>query len=113
MKLLKLNCDIIKGLRKSTKSSAMKVKDDVVMLDIFGNDAELLALLKERETPNLLRKEMELKLVQVVEEYQALGLDIVDVSIDMNGSLIDASVTINETTNTQAETSGTENSKAE
>ncbi|KXZ65946.1 hypothetical protein AVENLUH5627_02676 [Acinetobacter venetianus] len=91
----------------------MKVKDDVVMLDIFGNDAELLALLKERETPNLLRKEMELKLVQVVEEYQALGLDIVDVSIDMNGSLIDASVTINETTNTQAETSGTENSKAE
>ncbi|MFI7962282.1 hypothetical protein ACFMJB_25365, partial [Acinetobacter baumannii] len=65
----------------------------------------------ELETPEVLRKQLELRLVKLVQEYQHKGLNIDWISIDLlNG--VDARVNLNETPNIQeqvADATGTEN----
>ncbi|OCY88165.1 hypothetical protein [Acinetobacter pittii] len=52
------------------------------------------------ETPEVQRKQLELRLVKLVQEYQRKGLDIDWISIDLlNG--VDARVNLNETPNIQ------------
>lgn len=54
----------------------------------------------EIETPEVQRKQLELRLVKLVQEYQRKGLDIDWISIDLlNG--VDARVNLNETPNIQ------------
>lgn len=54
----------------------------------------------ELETPEVQRKQLELNLVKLIQEYQRKGLDMKYINIDLlNG--VDARVTLNETPNIQ------------
>ncbi|MFY7027433.1 hypothetical protein [Acinetobacter baumannii] len=72
-------------------------------------------LIVEIETPEVQRKQLELRLVRLVQEYQRKGLDIDWISIDLlNG--VDARVNLNETPNIQeqvADATGTRTSSEE
>ncbi|WP_407603088.1 hypothetical protein [Acinetobacter pittii] len=71
-------------------------------LGFYGlDDLEQLYLINEpEETPEVQRKQLELRLVKLVQEYQRKGLDIDWISIDiLNG--VDARVNLNETPNIQ------------
>ncbi|HCQ9699996.1 hypothetical protein L1W92_11665 [Acinetobacter baumannii] len=81
-------------------------------LGFYGLDnLEQPHLMVEIETPEVQRKQLELRLVRLVQEYQRKGLDIDWISIDLlNG--VDARVNLNETPNIQeqvADATGTEN----
>ncbi|EMQ4144644.1 hypothetical protein WGY47_000541 [Acinetobacter baumannii] len=82
-------------------------------LGFYGleNKHERPHIVLELETPEVQRKQLELNLVKLVQEYQRKGLDIDWISIDLlNG--VDARVNLNETPNIQeqvAEATGTEN----
>lgn len=81
-------------------------------LGFYGLDnLEQPHLMVEIETPEVQRKQLELRLVKLVQEYQRKGLDIDWISIDLlNG--VDARVNLNETPNIQeqvADATGTEN----
>ncbi|MDN8336092.1 hypothetical protein QZK87_15595 [Acinetobacter baumannii] len=77
----------------------------------LGRESKQPHIVLELETPEVLRKQLELRLVKLVQEYQHKGLDIDWISIDLlNG--VDARVTLNETPNIQeqvADATGTEN----
>ncbi len=83
------------------------------MFDSIQRQADdLLASMREKvRTPDVKRKELELGLVKLVQQYQRDGLDIDWISIDLlNG--VDARVNLNETPNIQeqvADATGTEN----
>lgn len=70
-------------------------------LGFYGLDnLEQPHLMVEIETPEVQRKQLELRLVRLVQEYQRKGLDIDWISIDLlNG--VDARVNLNETPNIQ------------
>ncbi|MDC5443917.1 hypothetical protein NRA37_06775 [Acinetobacter baumannii] len=70
-------------------------------LGFYGLDnLEQPHLIVESETPEVQRKQLELRLVRLVQEYQRKGLDIDWISIDLlNG--VDARVNLNETPNIQ------------
>ncbi|MGQ0956324.1 hypothetical protein ACT4U6_06020 [Acinetobacter baumannii] len=81
-------------------------------LGFYGLDnLEQPHLMVEIETPEVQRKQLELRLVKLIQEYQRKGLDIDWISIDLlNG--VDARVNLNETPNIQeqvADATGTEN----
>ncbi|AYY16994.1 MULTISPECIES: hypothetical protein [Acinetobacter] len=81
-------------------------------LGFYGLDnLEQPHLMVEIETPEVQRKQLELRLVRLVQEYQRKGLDIDWISIDLlNG--VDARVNLNETPNIQeqvTDATGTEN----
>ncbi|WP_119689222.1 hypothetical protein [Acinetobacter nosocomialis] len=59
----------------------------------LGNEQEKSYIVLELETPEVLRKQMELNLVKLVQEYQRKGLDIDWISIDL-ANLVDARVTL-------------------
>lgn len=60
----------------------------------------------ELETPEVQRKQLELRLVKLIQEYQRNGLDINWISIDLlNG--VDARVSLNETPNIQEQVTDT------
>ncbi|MDC4667457.1 hypothetical protein [Acinetobacter baumannii] len=72
------------------------------MFDSIQRQADdLLASMREKvRTPDVKRKELELGLVKLVQQYQRDGLDIDWISIDLlNG--VDARVNLNETPNIQ------------
>lgn len=75
----------------------------------LGRESERPFIVLELETPEVQRKQLELNLVKLVQEYQRKGLDIDWISIDLlNG--VDARVNLNETPNIQeqaADTTGT------
>lgn len=77
----------------------------------LGRESKQPHIVLELETPEVLRKQLELRLVKLVQEYQHKGLDIDWISIDLlNG--VDARVNLNETPNIQeqvADATGTEN----
>ncbi|MDP7921547.1 hypothetical protein [Acinetobacter baumannii] len=75
-------------------------------LGFYGLDnLEQPHLMVEIETPEVQRKQLELRLVRLVQEYQRKGLDIDWISIDLlNG--VDARVNLNETTQTAKQTTG-------
>ncbi|MDV8151929.1 hypothetical protein R5L37_09150 [Acinetobacter pittii] len=59
----------------------------------LNEDIERLYVRIELETPEVLRKQMELNLVKLIQEYQRKGLDIDWISIDLlNG--VDARVSL-------------------
>lgn len=60
-------------------------------------------------TPSIKRKTLEYELVQLIQRHMSNGLDIESILIDLTNDGINASVYLNETTNTQAETTGAEN----
>ncbi|MDC4776197.1 hypothetical protein OHV98_18070 [Acinetobacter baumannii] len=63
-------------------------------------DSVVMQLHEKLRTPELKRKELELELVKLVQNYQRDGLDIDWISIDLlNG--VDARVNLNETPNIQ------------
>ncbi|HGX3411040.1 TPA: hypothetical protein ACNH9G_001515 [Acinetobacter baumannii] len=70
-------------------------------LGFYGlGDLDHPYLIIEPETPEVQRKQLELRLVKLVQEYQRKGLDIDWISIDLlNG--VDARVNLNETPNIQ------------
>ncbi len=70
-------------------------------LGFYGLDnLEQPHLMVEIETPEVQRKQLELRLVKLIQEYQRMGLDIDWISIDLlNG--VDARVNLNETPNIQ------------
>lgn len=70
-------------------------------LGFYGlDDLEQPHLIVEPETPEVQRKQLELRLVKLIQEYQRNGLDINWISIDLlNG--VDARVSLNETPNIQ------------
>ncbi|HHP8807709.1 TPA: hypothetical protein ACSIX1_000797 [Acinetobacter baumannii] len=70
-------------------------------LGFYGLDGlEQPHLIIEPETPEVQRKQLELRLVRLIQEYQRKGLDIDWISIDLlNG--VDARVNLNETPNIQ------------
>ncbi|MDK2128746.1 hypothetical protein OW666_07485 [Acinetobacter baumannii] len=85
-------------------------------LGFYGLDnLEQPHLMVEIETPEVQRKQLELRLVKLVQEYQRMGLDIDWISIDLlNG--VDARVTLNETPNIQeqvADATGTRTNSEE
>ncbi|MDF7839308.1 hypothetical protein FD906_02200 [Acinetobacter baumannii] len=66
----------------------------------LGDESKQPHIVFELETPEVLRKQLELRLVKLVQEYQHKGLDIDWISIDLlNG--VDARVNLNETPNIQ------------
>ncbi|HCT3679529.1 TPA: hypothetical protein OTU09_002094 [Acinetobacter baumannii] len=75
-------------------------------LGFYGLDGlEYPHLIIEPETPEVQRKQLELRLVKLVQEYQRKGLDIDWISIDLlNG--VDARVNLNETPNIQEQVTG-------
>lgn len=77
----------------------------------LGNKHERPYIVLELETPEVQRKQLELNLVKLIQEYQRKGLDIDWISIDLlNG--VDARVNLNETPNIQeqvTDATGTEN----
>ncbi|MGQ0914921.1 hypothetical protein ACT40M_16600 [Acinetobacter baumannii] len=75
-------------------------------LGFYGLDnLEQPHLMVEIETPEVQRKQLELRLVRLVQEYQRKGLDIDWISIDLlNG--VDARVNLNETPNIQEQVTG-------
>lgn len=72
------------------------------MFDSIQRQADdLLASMREKvRTPDVKRKELELGLVKLVQQYQREGLNIDWISIEL-GSGVDARVTLNETPNIQ------------
>ncbi|HCJ6508856.1 TPA: hypothetical protein NU718_000381 [Acinetobacter baumannii] len=68
---------------------------------------------EQQNTPSVKRKNLELEIVRLIQSYITNGLDIETILIDLSKDGINASVYLNETTNTQAETTGAENTKAE
>lgn len=60
-----------------------------------------------QNTPSVKRKNLELELVRLIQSYITNGLDIETILIDVADSGINASVYLNETTNTQAKTTDT------
>ncbi|MEF3814419.1 hypothetical protein [Acinetobacter baumannii] len=71
----------------------------------LGRESKQPHIVLELETPEVLRKQLELRLVKLVQEYQHKGLDIDWISIDLlNG--VDARVNLNETTQTAKQTTG-------
>lgn len=86
-----------------------KVNDDI------REKASLLShqIYERLNTPSIKRKTLEYELVQLIQSHMSNGLDIESILIDVTNDGINASVYLNETTNTQAEAAGTENSKAE
>ncbi|HHP7981861.1 TPA: hypothetical protein ACSIRI_001792 [Acinetobacter baumannii] len=77
----------------------------------LGRESDKPFIAIELEGPAVLRKQMELNLVKLIQEYQRKGLDMKYINIDLlNG--VDARVTLNETPNIQeqvADATGTEN----
>ncbi|WP_407493680.1 hypothetical protein [Acinetobacter baumannii] len=72
----------------------------------LGRKSEQPFIVLELETPEVLRKQLELNLVKLVQEYQRKGLDIDWISIDLlNG--VDARVNLNETPNIQEQATDT------
>ncbi|EMB5688808.1 hypothetical protein N0P26_000141 [Acinetobacter baumannii] len=72
----------------------------------LGRKSEQPFIVLELETPEVLRKQLELNLVKLVQEYQRKGLDIDWISIDLlNG--VDARVTLNETSSIQEQVTDT------
>lgn len=86
-----------------------KVNDDI------REKASLLShqIYERLNTPSIKRKTLEYELVQLIQSHMSNGLDIESILIDVTNDGINASVYLNETTNTQAEAASTENSKAE
>ncbi|AWL21147.1 hypothetical protein DIW83_10705 [Acinetobacter nosocomialis] len=71
----------------------------------LGRESERPFIVLELETPEVQRKQLELNLVKLVQEYQRKGLDIDWISIDLlNG--VDARVNLNETPNIQEQVAG-------
>ncbi|HFG2459890.1 TPA: hypothetical protein ACGGC0_003482 [Acinetobacter baumannii] len=66
-------------------------------------------LYEQQNTPSIKRKNLELEIVRLIQSYITNGLDIETILIDVADSGINASVYLNETTNTQAEAASTEN----
>ncbi len=72
----------------------------------LGEKSERPFMVLELETPEVQRKQLELNLVKLVQEYQRKGLDIDWISIDLlNG--VDARVNLNETPNVQEQVTNT------
>ncbi len=66
----------------------------------LGRESDKPFIAIELEGPAVLRKQMELNLVKLIQEYQRKGLDMKYINIDLlNG--VDARVTLNETPNIQ------------
>lgn len=66
----------------------------------LGHEPDKPFIVIELEGPAVLRKQMELNLVKLIQEYQRKGLDMKYINIDLlNG--VDARVTLNETPNIQ------------
>lgn len=86
-----------------------KLNDDI------REKASLLShqIYEQLNTPSIKRKTLEYELVQLIQSHMSNGLDIESILIDVTNDGINASVYLNETTNTQAEAASTENSKAE
>ncbi|KRJ70816.1 MULTISPECIES: hypothetical protein [Acinetobacter] len=59
----------------------------------LGNKQEKSFIVLELETPEVLRKQMELNLVKLVQEYQRKGLNIKCITVDVVKDL-DARVTL-------------------
>ncbi|EPJ8738970.1 TPA: hypothetical protein OXK33_002007 [Acinetobacter baumannii] len=71
----------------------------------LGRESKQPHIVLELEGPAVLRKQMELNLVKLIQEYQRKGLDMKYINIDLlNG--VDARVTLNETTQTAKQTTG-------
>lgn len=62
---------------------------------------------EQQNTSSVKRKNLELEIVRLIQSYITNGLDIETILIDVADSGINASVYLNETTNTQAETPDT------
>lgn len=76
---------------------------DKVNDDIQEKANLLLQQIYERQnTPSVKRKNLELELVRLIQSYMSNGLDIESILIDVTNDGINASVYLNETTNTQA-----------
>ncbi len=77
-----------------------KLNDDI------REKASLLShqIYERLNTPSIKRKNLEYELVQLIQSHMSNGLDIETILIDISQSGINASVYLNETTNTQAET---------
>lgn len=81
---------------------------DAMNEDIRNRSTLIVQKLYERQnTPSVKRKNLELELVRLIQSYLTNGLDIETILIDMTKDGINASVYLNETTNTQAETPDT------
>ncbi|MDC5366778.1 hypothetical protein NRA53_15920 [Acinetobacter baumannii] len=66
----------------------------------LGRESDKPSIVIGLESPAVLRKQMELNLVKLIQEYQRKGLDMKYINIDLlNG--VDARVTLNETPNIQ------------
>lgn len=77
---------------------ALKGENDVL------EKASLLSnqIYERLNTPSIKRKTLEFELVQLIQSHMSNGLDIKSILIDMSNDGINASVYLNETTNTQA-----------
>ncbi|MDC5618183.1 hypothetical protein OIN82_14265 [Acinetobacter baumannii] len=82
---------------------ALKGENDVL------EKASLLShqIYERLNTPSIKRKTLEFELVQLIQSHMSNGLDIKSILIYMSNNGINASVYLNETTNTQAETTDT------
>lgn len=80
-----------------------KVNDDI------REKASLLShqIYERLNTPSVKRKTLEYELVQLIQSHMSNGLNIESILIDVSNDGINASVYLNETTNTQAEIAGT------
>ncbi|HGW4127860.1 TPA: hypothetical protein ACNH0Y_003791 [Acinetobacter baumannii] len=80
-----------------------KLNDDI------GEKASLLShqIYEQLNTPSIKRKTLEYELVQLIQRHMSNGLDIESILIDVTNDGINASVYLNEITNTQAETTDT------
>lgn len=80
-----------------------KLNDDI------REKASLLShqIYERLNTPSIKRKTLEYELVQLIQSHMSNGLDIESILIDVTNDGINASVYLNETTNTQAETAHT------
>lgn len=87
------------------------ISDAVRMNEEILEKASLLShqIYERLNTPSIKRKTLEYELVQLIQSHMSNGLDIESILIDVTNDGINASVYLNETTNTQAETTGTKN----
>lgn len=85
------------------------ISDAVKMNEEILEKASLLShqIYERLNTPSIKRKTLEYELVQLIQRHISNGLDIESILIDVANDGINASVYLNETTNTQAKVSST------
>lgn len=84
-------------------SDAYKMNEEIL------EKASLLShqIYERLNTPSIKRKTLEYELVQLIQRHMSNGLDIKSILIDLANDGINASVYLNETTNTQAKVNST------